>query len=424
MSARAAVWFDAPGLPRVAYGYAIRTGKMLQRDQEVADDKPVPYLKAMHVQQDAIVGLDDLPEMWASPADATAVGVRVGDLLVCEGGQIGRSALVSTQVPSDAVIEKSLHRIRSGRNSLRYLHYVLEVLRILGWFEAKSGSATLSHLTGEALSQLRIPLPVRRQQDLVAEYLDEETGRIDALIAAKRRMVDLLQEAQSALATDLLLGPPVRGGPAGPGQATLRPGWRLIPFRRLFREVDIRSETGSETLLSVSQTRGVIPRSDLGDRRQYAETLIGYKTCLARDLVVNRMWVYYGALGPVSTPGIVSPDYAVFRPTAQTSSEFAAYVLRTPAYVGEMTRLVRGIGAAFQGSVRKPRLHPSELGLIEMPVPPPAEEESVLHRLHHHADATTNRVALLNRSIDLLQERRHALISAAVTGQLDIPGAA
>lgn len=283
------------------------------------------------------------------------------------------------------------------------------------------GSA-MTHITRDMLKSVTVPLPPIETQRAIADYLDSETRRIDALVAAKRKLMTLLAERQSALTTELLLGPPVPGGGAGAGQVKLRPGWSLVPFRRLFREVDLRSDTGAETLLSVSQTRGVIPQADLGDRRQHAHTLVGYKLCKRGDLVVNRMWVYFGALGAAPQPGIVSPDYAVFRPTAEMSSEFAAYVLRTPSYVGEMTRLVRGIGAAFQGTVRKPRLHPSELGLIEMPVAPAREQETLLHTLDEQTHAISNQVSLIERSGRLLEERRQALVMAAVTGELDVPG--
>jgi len=304
--------------------------------------------------------------------------------------------------------------------NVRWLGALLQSMNL----NQHSQSAAQPGISVDLVARLDVPVPPLITQRAIADYLDRDTARIDALVAAKERMVALLEEARGAFATDALLGSPVPGGPAGRGQVTLRPGWSLIPFRRLFREIDVRSETGSETLLSVSQTRGVIPQSDLGERRQYAETLVGYKTCLPGDLVVNRMWVYYGALGAASTPGIVSPDYAVFTPMARLSAKFAAYVLRTPAYVGEMTRLVRGIGAAFQDAVRKPRLHPSEMGLIEMPVPPPDEEKALLRRLETQTDAMMRRIALLNQSTELLQERRQALITAAVSGQLDILEAA
>src|SRR5258706_11298440 len=127
---------------------------------------------------------------------------------------------------------------------------------------AKSRAAQ-PHLNAEDLGQVGVLDAPLHTQRAIADYLDHETARIDALIAAKTRMVELLEERRSELATNLLLGPPIAGGPAGPGQVTLRAGGFLVPFRRLFREIDIRSETGAETPLSVSQTRGVIPQSEL-----------------------------------------------------------------------------------------------------------------------------------------------------------------
>lgn len=351
-----------------------------------------------------------------------------GDLVVAALGDdrnpVGRATVVPDLGP--ALVKADCHRLRLdlGAADGRFIAYYLSSDQ--GRYEAgrMADGSTRKRLTLGKTVALPVPDVDQEVQRAIADYLDRATARIDALIAAKQRMAALLNDRASALATDVLLGPPVMGGSAGPGQVTLRPSWRFLPFRRLFREIDERSNTGEETLLSVSQTRGVIPQSELGDRQQFAETHVGYKLCRPGDLVVNRMWVYYGALGPALEPGMVSPDYAVFRPSAGMSARFAAYVLRTPAYVGEMTRLVRGIGAAFQGSVRKPRLHPNEMGLIEMPVPPIAEQREVLSRLDEQTRSMAHHASLVQRSIALLQERRQALITAAVTGNLPIPVAA
>lgn len=338
----------------------------------------------------------------------------------------GKGALLSALAGGRGLGTTELFVFRpSPQIDARFLYYVTVCEDF-----TEQGAATLYGAHGvrrvddQFARDYRVWLPPLPAQRTIAAYLDSETARIDALVAAKRRMVELLEERRNALATDLLLGHPIVGAPAGHGQVTLRASWSLVPFGRLFREIDVRSETGSDELLSVSQTRGVIPQSELGARRQYAESLIGYKVCQPGDLVVNRMWAYYGALGAVSIPGVVSPDYAVFRPTGLMSANFAAYVLRTPPYVGEMTRLVRGIGSAFQGAMRKPRIHPSELGLIQMPVVTRSEQDRLVQRLDQETRAVTDRVSLLRRSIELLHERRQALITAAVTGQLDIPEAA
>jgi len=265
------------------------------------------------------------------------------------------------------------------------------------------------------------PEPPIHEQRAIASFLDRETARIDALIEMKVRLLKALSEAQPVAASTVLLG--TVDGP-GARHVSLPPTWGLIPFRWLFNEVDERSADGSEDLMSVSQTRGVIAQADLGDRRQFAETLVGYKICRKDDLVINRMWVYYGALGVAPAVGLVSPDYSVFRSRGPLRADLASHILRTPPYVGEMTRLVRGVGSAFQGAVRKPRLHPRELGQIAMPVPPLEDQQGLIRELVRHRNRIAERERLVERSVALLQERRQALITAAVTGQLEIPGAA
>jgi type I restriction enzyme S subunit len=344
-----------------------------------------------------------------------------GDVLLTKAASIGKVAVVDTDMEFNVWSPLAILRPNPALLDSRFLYFALQAADSQDQLQTRSTENTQQNVAMSDIGELRIIAPPVIAQRAIANYLDRETTHMDALIDAKRRIVQLLDEKRSALATSLLLGPPLDGGSPGPGQVTLRAGWSLVPFRRLFREIDDRSKSGSETLFSVSQTRGVIPQSELGDRRQYAETLAGYKICRKGDLVVNRMWVYYGALGVAPGIGIVSPDYAVFRPIADMASEFAAYVLRTPAYVAEMTRLVRGIGAAFQGAVRKPRLHPHELGTIQMPVSAPTDQSQLLRTLDQRTGAIAHQRSLLDRSLSLLRERRQALITGAVTGQLEIP---
>jgi type I restriction enzyme S subunit len=389
-------------------------------DPSMWDDDGLPWVTITDMSSGLAVTRTDRSVSTAGVAAKSLPIGRPGTLLFAMYASVGTVGILGVAASWNQAILGI--EARPGKADETFTRYWLEHLKPnLG---ALVRSTTQDNLNAEQVGNLPFPQLSLRVQRAIGDYLDRETARIDALIGAKQRLVELLEERRTELATNLLLGPPVAGEQAGPGQVTLRPGWRMVPFGRLFREIDARSETGNETLLSVSQTRGVIPQSELGDRRQYAETLVGYKLCQPGDLVVNRMWVYYGALGVAQQIGLVSPDYAVFQPIAQMSSSFAAYILRTPAYVGEMTRLVRGIGAAFQGTVRKPRLHPSELGVILMPVPAQSVQQTLLERLDQHTEALAYRASLIERSISLLRERRQSLITAAVTGQLGIPEAA
>ncbi len=99
----------------IKQAYSIQLGKMLQNNLENAKDTLVPYLRALHVRWNDVV-LDDLPEMWASPIDLKKYSLQKGDLLVCEGGEVGRAAILREQ-PGVLIIQNALHRVRTQLTS-------------------------------------------------------------------------------------------------------------------------------------------------------------------------------------------------------------------------------------------------------------------------------------------------------------------
>ena len=90
--------------------------------------------------------------------------------------------------------------------------------------------------------------------------------------------------------------------------------WALKRAKYFFREVDERSSTGDEELLSVSHLTGVTPRREKNVTMFLAESNVGHKRCHPRDLVINTMWAWMGALGVARQTGLVSPSYGVYRP--------------------------------------------------------------------------------------------------------------
>ena len=102
--------------------------------------------------------------------------------------------------------------------------------------------------------------------------------------------------------------------------------WTLLRAKRLFREVDERSKTGKEELLSVSHLTGVTPRRLKTVTMFMAESNVGHKVCRPGDLVINTLWAWMAALGVTKHTGIVSPAYAVYRPT-DSGGILPAYVV-------------------------------------------------------------------------------------------------
>jgi type I restriction enzyme S subunit len=271
-------------------------------------------------------------------------------------------------------------------------------------------------LSSNALKAIRIPHPPSREQYAIAEFLDRETARIDELIAAKQRLLDILAEKRRALISHAVtkgLDPDVRLKDSRVEWLGRIPEhWETERAKRLFRERDERSKQGEEELLTVSHLTGVTPRSEKEVYMFEAETTEGYKVCYPGDLVVNTLWAWMGAMGVAPVHGLVSPAYNVYVPSERLDPLYVDALVRTSLFTSEITRYSKGVWSS------RLRLYPEGLYTAHLPVPPLPEQQAIVA----HIEAETARLDALRtaaeRTIDLLKERRSALISAAVTGQI------
>ncbi len=152
-----------------------RLGKMLDAAKQTDEDR-CPYLANLNVQWNRFV-LDDLREMTFTKADRAEFALEHGDLLICEGGEVGRTAIWRGEM-ENVFFQKALHRVRLEPD-LAVPEFVLWFM----WFMAEHGgfsdfttSATIAHLTGVKLKRLPVPLPpvrLQRQFASIFESIDE-----------------------------------------------------------------------------------------------------------------------------------------------------------------------------------------------------------------------------------------------------------
>lgn len=192
--------------------------------------------------------------------------------------------------------------------------------------------------------------------------------------------------------------------------------WHLIRNKYLFREINEKSETGKEGLLSVSQYTGVTRKADKlteGDNLTNAETLEGYKKVAKNDLVTNIMLAWNGSLGMSEYEGIVSPAYAVYRLKQSSDIRYLHYLFRTPIYKAEFKRNSTGVIES------RLRLYTDDFFRIFTVIPPLKEQRTIARFLNYKTEQIDRFIANKQKLIALLKEQRTAIINKAVTKGLD-----
>ena len=178
--------------------FDVQLGKMLQPEPRSLKDELVPYIRAANITWNG-VDTADLKEMWFSPEDRKRHELRDLDLLVSEGGDVGRSALWKNQV-TDCYIQNAVNRVRSRSPDLtHFLYYWIHALKHGGFIDMLCSKATISHFTAEKVREVPVVLPPVDEQSTIAWFLDRETAKIDALVAKKERLIELLHEKRTAL---------------------------------------------------------------------------------------------------------------------------------------------------------------------------------------------------------------------------------
>ena len=191
--------------------------------------------------------------------------------------------------------------------------------------------------------------------------------------------------------------------------------WNIKRFKFLLNEINDRSDSGDEVLLSLSKYKGVIPKDTLDERSGGAASLVGYKRVYKNHLVINKMQAVNGLLAISQLDGITSPDYSVYKSKCENISNinFIGYLLLQPEYLAEFKRRVTGVMEGFI------RLYTDDLFDIPAIVPSIEEQQCIVDFLDQKTAQIDAAIAIKEQQITLLKERKQILIQQAVTQGLD-----
>ena len=185
--------------------------------------------------------------------------------------------------------------------------------------------------------------------------------------------------------------------------------WKEKRAKYYFYEVDERSTTGTEQLMSVSHKTGVTPRK-ANVTMFMAESNIGHKICRPGDLVINTMWAWMAAMGVVRKAGIVSPSYGVYRPLPVLSyiPGYIDYLIRAQPYVSEYICRSTGIRSS------RLRLYPDDFLCIPFVCPPIQEQKSIVKFITYIDELVRRFIRNRRRMIEIFAERLEATTNDAL----------
>lgn len=365
---------------------------------------------------DRLVPSRNLMQATASPRQIEIFRLRPGDVVITKDSETAEDIGVPAYVQAsaeDMVLGYHLALLRPRQKSVdgRYLYWAMCSDDARGQLSTGATGVTRFALRTDVIRSATISAPAAAEQRAIADFLDTETARIDALTTKKRRLTELLDE-RSAGAVEVA----VRAMVAEDGE---------VPLKRLVAEVTVGivvtpsewyAPEGVVALRGLNIRPGRIDAADVVHLTQEGHRLHRKSALRQGDVVVVRTGqAGAAAVVPSHLDGANCVDLLIVR-QGEMDSEFLTFVLNSDWTQKHVER----------NSVGSIQSHFNVGALRELPVP-----NSSLDRQHQTAQQLrldTTRLSetrhRLSRQIDLLHKRRQALITAAVTGELELPGVA
>ena len=307
-----------------------------------------------------------------------------------------------------------------------YPEYIFKLFRALNFNDSAHKNAQ-PLITGETIKSQYIALPSIAEQTQIARFLDHETARIDALIVEQERLIELLKEKRQAVISHAVTKgcdstvPMKDSGVEWLGEVPAH--WSVSCLKRFWSVTDCKHITAEfvDDGIPLASIREVQSRFvNLGEAKQttelfYEQLIEGGRKPIPGDLIFSRN-ATVGEVAQVTEwhpPFAMGQDVCLLRKESEDfSSDYFQAVLRSTVVTEQLENLM--VGATFK------RINVEEIRGLVVPMPPQDEQSQIADYLEQETTAFDALLVEATHTIELLQERRSALISAAVTGKIDV----
>jgi type I restriction enzyme S subunit len=327
--------------------------------------------------------------------------VKVGDLVINKmkawQGSLSITALEGIVSPAYFVLEP-LH----SHFEARFFQYLLKSgPMVADYAKVSSGVRTGQwDLDPSAFTRLKVRMPPVEIQKAIADYLDRETARIDTLIEKQERLIETLRERRSATYDNSFR------------EATRS---RRTTVRRVLKKLRRPTTPGLGVVTAYRDGTVTLRANRRQDGYTFSEIEVGYQGVVSGDVVFHALDGFAGAVGVSDSNGNATPVYHVCQPSEGDSPEYLASLLR---YLGTSGFLETRAPNVRQRSVDFRNW--STFASVPISLPDRKQQDDIMKEIRHRISAIDKLVAKTQEFITLTKERRSALITAAVTGQIEV----
>jgi type I restriction enzyme S subunit len=399
-------------------------------DKKIYDgETPVKLCNYTDVYYNDIITSDlELMDATASTEQIAKFTLRAGDTIITKDSETANDIAIGAYVPVDLpgiVCGYHLSVIRPmPETNGAFIKRLFDSVYVKGCVEVRANGLTRVGLGQYEINNLDLPFPPLPEQTVIAAFLDRETAKIDGLIAEQRRLMELLKEKRQAVISHAVtkgLNPHAKMKPSGvEWLGDVPEHWEIVRIKRV---ATIRYGIGEPPKYHDNGTP-LIRATNIHAGKLFAEGMVFVDPTeipeqrivwlAAGDIIVVRSGAYTGDSAIIPDgfgPCIAGFDMVLKCHTARP--EFVQFALLSK-YLKEGQLDLEKMRAA------QPHLNAEELGSCILAMPNSKEQDAVTKFLKSKSAEFDTLTAEAQRAIDLLQERRTALISAAVTGQIDV----
>lgn len=379
---------------------------------------------------------DNLTRRTYTESEIATRQLRVGDLILEKSGggdiqPVGR--VVSFELEEPALCSNFLERLRPNNHLLysrygAYLFFKLWTTRAnVPFIKQTTGLQNLD--VDEYLAQTTQVPPLDLQRD-IANYLDRETAKLDAMISAKQELLEILAEKRRALITQAVtrgLNPNVRLRDSGVEWLRKIPEhWGLTRLKFITTKIGSGKTPKGGGEVYVSEGIPLIRSQNVYFTGLRLDDVVYITKEMDDDLAASRVQpndvllnITGASIGRSSivpqtlSQGNVNQHVCILRPQESfINAEYLNAVLGSD--IGQTQVFAGEEGISRQG------LNFEEIGNFSIPIPPLDEQHAITSYLAEETTKVDDLTSVTQKTIDLLRERRTALIAAAVTGQIRI----